>query len=139
MTNFDVARDVVIKYGKNANETEVNINVKKLSSGATIHEYFRAYENRNFDISSQVRITDWASVLNAIRDILLNRDSKVWNILRNSIIQSPNNGPYSLSKDSSGYSTFKVIYQFQGAQQEINLLCTSFIIRIRNWKILFNN
>ena len=121
ITNFDVARDVVIKYGKNANETEVNINVKKLSSGATIHEYFRAYENRNFDISSQVRITDWASVLNAIRDILLNRDSKVWNILRNSIIQSPNNGPYSLSKDSSGYSTFKVIYQFQGAQQEINL------------------
>ncbi len=122
ITNFDVARDVVIKYGKNPNETEVTINVKKLSSGATIHEYFRAYENRNFDISSQVRITDWASVLNAIRDILLNRDSKVWNILRNSIIQSPNNGPYSLSKDSSGYSTFKVIYQFQGAQQEINLL-----------------
>ena len=122
ITNFDVARDVIIKYGKNANETEVTINVKKLSSGATIHEYFRAYENRNFDISSQVRITDWASVLNAIRDILLNRDSKVWNILRNSIIQSPNNGPYSLSKDLSGYSTFKVIYQFQGAQQEINLL-----------------
>ena len=121
ITNFDVARDVIIKYGKNPNETEVTINVKKLSSGATIHEYFRAYENRNFDISSQVRITDWASVLNAIRDILLNRDSKVWNILRNSIIQSPNNGPYSLSKDSSGYSTFKVIYQFQGAQQEINL------------------
>ena len=121
ITNFDVARNVIIKYGENDNEKEVTINVKKFSKGETIEEYFKTSKNGIFDISSQVIITDWASVLNAIRDILFNRDSKVWNILRNSIKQSPNNEPYSLSKDSPIYNIFKVIYELDGEQKEIEL------------------
>ena len=119
--NFDVARDVVIKYGKNANETEVTINVKKLSRGATIHEYFWNIENRHFDISNDVAIKNWVNVLDAIKNILVNKDPKVWNNTKNGLSQSSNNKAYSLTKGSKNPESFKVIYQKDGAQEEISL------------------
>ena len=121
INNFDVARDVIIKYGEDDNEKEATINVKKLSSGETIEEYFKSFENIEFDISSEVIIRTENDILDAIRNILVNRDSKVWTITKNSIVKSTNNELSTLTKGADGYSIFKAAYTIDGSLKEIDL------------------
>ena len=121
INNFDGARDVIIKYGEDDNEKEVTINVKKLSSGQTIEEYFKSFKNIEFDISSEVIIRTENDILDAIRNILVNRDSKVWTITKNSILKSTNNELSTLTKAADGYSIFKAAYTIDGSLKEIDL------------------
>ena len=120
ITNFDVARNVIIKYGENDNEKEVTINVKKFSKGETIEEYFKSYII-DFDIPSWIKITTVDSILTAIRSILVNKDPKLWTITKNSITQSSNNKLSTLTQGANEYSIFKATYTINGSLKEIDL------------------
>ena len=124
INKLDAARDIIIKYGKTPNEEERTINVKKYSKGETIQKYFDANDNNKyFDIPSWINIENPRDILNAIKDILVSRDSNVWTITKNTISVSRNNRINELKKGADIYTIFIVTYEFnEDESKEINLL-----------------
>ena len=135
INNLDAAKDIVIKHGKTPNEQEITINVKKYSKGETIEKYFTDDDNKYFNIPSWINIENPRDILNAIKDILVSRDSKVWTITKDIILTSRNNQTFSLTKGSPGYSFFKVRYQFnEDEEKEIKL----FVRHLSNGLAIYN-
>ena len=118
INNLDAARDIIIKHGKTPNEQEIPINVKKYSIGETIEEYFRTTKNRYFDIHPEVRIASKNNILEAVRNILVQRDSKVWTIIKDIILTPRSNIVSSLNKGSGGYTWFQIRYLFNEGKRE---------------------
>ncbi len=135
INNLDAAKDIVIKYGKTPNEQEITINVKKYSKGETIQKYFTDDDNKYFNIPSWINIANPRDILNAIKDILVSRDSKVWTVTKDIILTSRNNQTFRLTKGSPGYSFFKVRYQFnEDEEKEIKL----FVRHLSNGLAIYN-
>ena len=92
ITNFDSMQTITIEYGPNDDRSEINLQVSKYSIEETITKYFE-YENNEF-IGIPFKVANSyqpRTILEKIKNVLLYRNTELWQTLKNYLFVSSTN------------------------------------------------